>query len=106
MGTELLIGLALAFVVLGPNRMHAMLGHAGKAKAQFDKQAEVSRLSGRRNWSGQKATHNVAYAKDTHADLIGMGVRRAPEITTHFRNTVAYRVVLEAHCPVLTSHSD
>jgi len=32
------------------------------------------------------------------ADLIGLG------ITTHFRNTVAYRVLLGAHCPVLTSH--
>jgi nucleotide-binding universal stress UspA family protein len=38
------------------------------------------------------------------ADLIGLGVRRAPKITTHFRNTVAYRVLLGAHCPVLTSH--
>ncbi|HEX3354678.1 MAG TPA: hypothetical protein VHS34_17800 [Terriglobales bacterium] len=37
MGTELLIGLALAFVVLGPERMHSMLGHVGRAKAQFDK---------------------------------------------------------------------
>jgi Sec-independent protein translocase protein TatA len=37
MGTELLIGLALAFVVLGPQRMQSMLGHLGKAKAQLDK---------------------------------------------------------------------
>ena len=36
MGTELLIGLALAFIVLGPERMHSMLGHLGRAKAQFD----------------------------------------------------------------------
>jgi len=55
---------------------------------------------------GATAERILAHAKDTNADLIGMGVRRAPEITTHFRNTVAYRVVLEAHCPVLTSHSD
>ncbi len=32
-----------------------------------------------------------------------MGVRQAGEITTHFRNTVAYRVVLQARCPVLTA---
>jgi Sec-independent protein translocase protein TatA len=37
MGTELLIGLVLAFLVLGPERMHAVLGHLGRAKAQFDK---------------------------------------------------------------------
>jgi hypothetical protein len=36
MGAELLIGLALAFVVLGPSRMHSMLAQAGKARAQFD----------------------------------------------------------------------
>jgi len=37
MGTELLIGLAFAFIVLGPERMHSMLGHLARAKAQFDK---------------------------------------------------------------------
>ncbi len=37
MGTELLIGLALAFVALGPNRMHSILGQVNKAKTQFDK---------------------------------------------------------------------
>jgi Sec-independent protein translocase protein TatA len=36
MGGELLIGFALAFVVLGPKRMQLMLGHAGRAKARFD----------------------------------------------------------------------
>jgi Sec-independent protein translocase protein TatA len=36
-GAELLVGLALAFVVLGPKRMHSMLGQVGRAKAQFDK---------------------------------------------------------------------
>jgi nucleotide-binding universal stress UspA family protein len=37
-------------------------------------------------------------------DLIGFGVRKAGEIITRFRNTVAYKIVLEAECPVLTSH--
>jgi nucleotide-binding universal stress UspA family protein len=55
---------------------------------------------------GPTAGRILAYAKDTNADLIGLGVRWAPEITTHFRNTVAYRVVLGAHCPVLTSHAE
>jgi Sec-independent protein translocase protein TatA len=40
MGTELLIGLVLAFIVLGPERMHSMLGHVGRAKAQFDKASQ------------------------------------------------------------------
>lgn len=37
MGAELLIGVVLGFVILGPRRMHSMLGELGKAKAQFDK---------------------------------------------------------------------
>jgi nucleotide-binding universal stress UspA family protein len=57
--------------------------------------------------SGEAAERILAHAETGRADLIGLGVRKAGEITTHFRNTVAYRVVLQAHCPVLTSrHSD
>jgi Sec-independent protein translocase protein TatA len=37
MGAELLIGVVLGFVILGPRRMHGMLGTLGRAKAQFDK---------------------------------------------------------------------
>ncbi len=37
MGTELLLGIALGFMILGPKRMHAMLGPLGKAKAELDK---------------------------------------------------------------------
>ena len=36
-GTELPLLLALGFVVLGPKRMHAMLGHVARSKAEFDK---------------------------------------------------------------------
>lgn len=43
MGTELLIGIALAFVVLGPERMHSMLGHLSKAKAQLEKASQETR---------------------------------------------------------------
>jgi Sec-independent protein translocase protein TatA len=35
-GTELPLFLALGFVVLGPKRMHAMLGHVARAKAKFE----------------------------------------------------------------------
>jgi nucleotide-binding universal stress UspA family protein len=52
---------------------------------------------------GDTAERILAHAEAANADLIGLGVRRAPEITTHFRNTVAYRVLLGAHCPVLIS---
>jgi nucleotide-binding universal stress UspA family protein len=52
---------------------------------------------------GDTAERILAHAESGRADLIGLGVRKAGEITTHFRNTVAYRVVLQAHCPVLTA---
>ena len=56
---------------------------------------------------GDTAERILAHAESGRADLIGLGVRKAGQITTHFRNTVAYRVVLQAHCPVLTArHSD
>jgi nucleotide-binding universal stress UspA family protein len=52
---------------------------------------------------GNPAERILALAQQRGVDLIGMGVRQAPEfITTHFRNTVAYRIVLGAECPVLT----
>jgi Sec-independent protein translocase protein TatA len=34
-GAEILFLLMLALVVLGPKQMHAMLGHAARAKAKF-----------------------------------------------------------------------
>ena len=37
MGVELLLGLALGFVILGPKRMQTMLGHLGRAKASLEK---------------------------------------------------------------------
>ena len=35
LGTELPLLLALGFVVLGPKRMHAMLGHVERVKAEL-----------------------------------------------------------------------
>ena len=52
---------------------------------------------------GDTAERILAHAETGRADLIGLGVRKAAEITTHFRNTVSYRVVLQARCPVLTA---
>jgi Sec-independent protein translocase protein TatA len=35
-GTEILFMLMLGLVVLGPKRLHAMLGHVARAKAEFE----------------------------------------------------------------------
>ena len=38
-GTEVLFMIALGLVVLGPKRMHAMLGHVARAKAELENAA-------------------------------------------------------------------
>jgi Sec-independent protein translocase protein TatA len=47
-GTELPCLLALGFVVLGPKRMQAMLGHVARAKAELHKASRAikSQLAG------------------------------------------------------------
>lgn len=37
LGAEIPLVLGLGFVVLGPKRMHAILGRVARAKAEFDK---------------------------------------------------------------------
>ena len=52
---------------------------------------------------GHPAEKILDYAKARQVDLIGLGVRPAgPLMSSHFRQTVTYKVVLEAECPVLT----
>ena len=51
---------------------------------------------------GDPAERILARAKELNADLIAFGTHSAPEIATHLRNTVAYKVVVGAECPVLT----
>jgi nucleotide-binding universal stress UspA family protein len=51
---------------------------------------------------GDPAERILACAHEYQADLIAFGVRPANQASTHFRNTVAYRVILNAECPVLT----
>jgi len=48
LGTEVPLLVAFGFVVLGPKRMHAMLGHVARAKAEFHKASHdiKSQLSG------------------------------------------------------------
>jgi nucleotide-binding universal stress UspA family protein len=55
--------------------------------------------------SGDAAEEILAQAGRRHADLIGMGVRGSTDIARHFRETVAYRILAEAECPVLTHHA-
>jgi Sec-independent protein translocase protein TatA len=38
-GSEVLFMIALGLVVLGPKRMHAMLGHVARAKAELENAA-------------------------------------------------------------------
>ena len=52
--------------------------------------------------SGDPAEKILALAQERKTDLIGFGIRKTGEISTHFRNTVTYRVLLNAVCPVLT----
>ena len=52
--------------------------------------------------AGEASERILAQAQERNADLIGFGIRKAGELTTHFRNTVTYRVLLNARCPVLT----
>ena len=54
--------------------------------------------------AGDPVEQILAHMHADKVDLIGFGVRKAGEISTHFRNTVPYKVVLTAECPVLTSH--
>lgn len=55
--------------------------------------------------SGDAAEAILDYARRGKADLIGLGVRCATDIAQHFRTTVAYRILAEAECPVLTFHA-
>jgi len=54
--------------------------------------------------SGDPAETILAHARRIDADLIGLGVRGWKDIAKQFRETVTYRILAEAECPVLTHH--
>lgn len=54
--------------------------------------------------AGDPVERILSHARNDKADLIGFGVRQGGEISTHLRNSVPYKVMLGAECPVLTSH--
>lgn len=52
---------------------------------------------------GDRVTKILETAKGLKADLVAFGIREAGELMlTHLRQTVAYRIALDAECPVLT----
>lgn len=51
---------------------------------------------------GQATDAILSLANERSADLIVMGARPAPVLLSHFRAGVAYKVIANASCPVLT----
>ena len=51
---------------------------------------------------GQATDAILSLASERSADLIVMGARPAPVVLSHFRAGVAYKVIANASCPVLT----
>lgn len=54
--------------------------------------------------AGNPAERILVHSQAGKADLIGLGVHKVAEFSTHFRNTIPYKVILQAECPVLTVH--
>jgi len=55
--------------------------------------------------SGPVAETILVHAQRSHTDLIGLGVRHARDVAKRFRETLAYRVLAESECPVLTTRA-
>jgi nucleotide-binding universal stress UspA family protein len=53
--------------------------------------------------SGETSECILEHARANNTDLIAFGIRRAPEISTHFASPVAYQVAIQAPCLVLTA---
>src|SRR5579864_535251 len=78
------------------NAMQRMFG------PQIDSRCEVKLVVE----TGDPTERVLTHARTERVDLIGFGVKKAGELSTHFRNTVPYKVVLESECPMLTYHFD
>jgi nucleotide-binding universal stress UspA family protein len=52
--------------------------------------------------TGDRAEIILRIAKERQADLIALGLQKASSLVTHRMSNIAYRVVTEATCPVLT----
>jgi len=51
---------------------------------------------------GAAAEEILTIARETNADLIVMGAKTRKSLAGHMPGTIAYNVVVKAHCPVLT----
>jgi nucleotide-binding universal stress UspA family protein len=51
---------------------------------------------------GEAAEEILTLARETNADLIVMGAKTRKSLAGHVPVTIAYNVVVKAHCPVLT----
>lgn len=68
-----------------------------------DTEAELQPTVCAIEYSGEISNAVVNYAAGVHAGLIVLGVRRAPLLAAHVPAHIAYRIITEASCPVLTS---
>jgi Sec-independent protein translocase protein TatA len=67
LGTEILFVLMLGLVVLGPKRLHTLLGHVARAKARFE---EASRGFKSQLAAEFDAAHHEGKAETSH-ELVG-----------------------------------
>ena len=67
LGTEVLFIIALGLLILGPRRLHTLIGHVARAKAQFE---EASRGLKSQLEAELDATHREREA-DTSHELVG-----------------------------------
>jgi nucleotide-binding universal stress UspA family protein len=58
-----------------------------------------------RTAAGDPAEEILRIAQETHADLIVMGAKARAGLAGHIPGTKAYKIVSQAHCPVLTVRS-
>ena len=94
--------------VLAPNTY--LDAHVYRAMDEFKKELEELVPADARAWCepecvveyGQAADAILSFANDRSVDLIVMGATRAPVLLSHFRAGVAYKVIANAPCPVLT----
>ena len=67
LGTEILFILVLGLLILGPRRLHTLVGHVARAKAQFE---EASRGLKTQLEAELDATHRERET-DTSHDMVG-----------------------------------
>jgi Sec-independent protein translocase protein TatA len=67
LGTEILFMLVLGLLILGPRRLHTLIGHVARAKAQFE---EASRGLKSQLEAELDATHQERET-DTSNELVG-----------------------------------